>query len=120
MPLEKSLNSFTGQNGEKRLNCAQSVINGFRAEFSVPEKTVQEFAAFGGGRAPEGVCGAFYAAKTMLEKSGDVAGAKELQTIFEQSAGSLVCREIRANRRLSCRGCVETCARVLDTVKSAE
>lgn len=112
MSLEKAVASYMGQDG-KRLNCAQSVVNGFREEFGVPEKKVEEYAAFGRGNAPDGVCGAYYAAKTLLEKHG--LNTDKLEQTFCESAGSLKCREIRANRKLTCRGCVETCAKVLDS-----
>lgn len=52
---------------EDNLNCAQSVLKYFDA----PAAQIAEFKAFGGGRAPEGLCGALYAAKACSATTGN-------------------------------------------------
>ena len=37
----------------ERLNCAQSILKGYQDEFEIPEEQINEFRAFGGGRAEE-------------------------------------------------------------------
>ena len=99
---------FTGKHG-RRLNCAQSVAETFRDRFPLDEKKSAILGACGGGMAPEGLCGAFYAAKCLLDHHFPhrvEEGMKELHSV----AGSLKCREIKALKKLPCVGCVEKAA----------
>lgn len=113
MSLEKAVSNFTGQNGA-RMNCAQSVLSGFKEEFDISEDRLREFQKYGGGRAPGGACGAFYAAKTILESSGGEGKTCELEKAFMDCANSTKCREIKMNGRLSCLGCVQKASEFLD------
>jgi hypothetical protein len=115
MSFEKAISSYTGKNGERRMNCAQSIVNGFKDECNILPDTIYEFQNYGGGRAPGGLCGAYYAAKTLLESSKVKDKIQELEQDFINDAGSVKCREIRQNRRLNCLGCVEKSSRYLDT-----
>ena len=108
MPINKAKNYYLGK-GSTRLNCAQSVIKAFQEHFGYDDKLVAEFLACGGGRAPGGVCGAYFAAKHLLQKK-DPAKLTEFDNWFLEKAGSLQCREIREKRQLSCLGCVEKAA----------
>lgn len=114
MSLEKAVSSFTGKNGI-RMNCAQSVLNGFKEEFKISGDKLIEFQKYGGGRAPDGACGAFYAAKTILESSGGEGKIEELEKTFMDCANSTKCREIKMNNCLSCLGCVEKASLFLDS-----
>lgn len=67
MPINKAKNHYLGK-GTPRLNCAQSVIKAFQEHFGYDDKTVAEFLACGGGNAPSGVCGAYYAARASFRK----------------------------------------------------
>jgi hypothetical protein len=106
---------YLGLNGNRRHNCAQAVIAGFKEEFSLSNDLVAKFAAHGGGKAPEGYCGALYAAQYILknknpseiEKSGDV---------FIKAAGSTKCKEIRSMKKLSCLSCVEMAAEIIENI----
>lgn len=113
MSLEKAVSSYTGQNGV-RMNCAQSVLNGFKEEFNISEDKIKEFQNYSGGRAPGGLCGALYAAKTILESRNNEKKFEELEKEFTSCAGSTKCKEIRMNRCLSCSGCVEKVSEFLD------
>lgn len=84
---------------EKRYNCAQSVLK----LHAVEEEKVDEFKAFGGGRAPEGVCGALHAALDLLHPDTH----EEVRSEFKEHAGSEKCREIRQLGKLSCLECVK-------------
>ncbi len=104
---------FLGKKGPHRLNCALAVAETFRERFPLDEKTAKLLATCGGGMAPDGYCGAFYATKCILERhfperSGEAMG------LLHASAGSLECREIKALKKLPCIGCVEKAAEVIE------
>lgn len=116
MSVTKAKAYYNDRTGPKKLNCAQAVIAGFRDEFGLDENAVQAFAAFGSGRAPEGECGAMYAAKFIL-KGDHQEKIDECRDIFISKAGSVKCKEIRQFNKLPCLGCVETAAEFIDKVK---
>ena len=47
-------------------NCSQSVAAGYFQKTGQGEEYIEKFSGFGGGRAPEGYCGALYAAMQIL------------------------------------------------------
>jgi len=103
---------FLGKKGPSKLNCARSVAETFRERFPLDEKTAMSLAACGGGMAPEGYCGAFYAARCILEQYFPQHSAEGLERL-RVSAGSLKCREIKALKKLPCVGCVEKAAEII-------
>jgi len=107
MPINKAKNIFLGRDGEKRQNCAQSVLSAFKQEMNIGEELINLAKAYGGGRAPDGICGAYWAAKLIIEKYCCPEKAKEFEEFFNNQADSLLCKEIRKNKKLSCLGCVE-------------
>ena len=82
-----------------KLSCCQSVIAGVNG---IEDATIPNYAKFGGGQAPEGWCGAAYAAK-LLKPDMEEAIIKR----FVEEAGSVKCREIRSLNKLACQGCVK-------------
>ncbi|MCX8129613.1 MAG: C-GCAxxG-C-C family protein [Clostridia bacterium] len=112
MSISRAKNYYLGQNGSNRMNCAQAVICAFKENFNLKDELIELFRAYGGGNAPDGLCGAFFAAKYILEnnKSDDYI---ELEKFFIEHAGSLKCRDIKGLRKLSCVGCVEKSAEFL-------
>lgn len=115
MPVNTAKNHYLGKDGYKRMNCAQSVISAFKEKFDLSTEIIESFRAYGAGRAPEGLCGAFYAARYILEKSA-ADKSTELEKYFLDQAGAVKCHEIRAGKKLSCIGCVEKCAEFLEKV----
>jgi hypothetical protein len=108
MPVNKAKNHYLGKT-QPRLNCAQAVIKAFEERFGINEATFKKFASYGGGGAPEGLCGAYCAARHLIEiRSPDKV--KEFEDFFLAQAGSLKCTEIRKDKKLSCLGCVEKAA----------
>lgn len=107
MPVETAKNYYLGKAGYKRMNCAQSVVCAFKEKFKLDDNTVESFGSYGAGNAPGGLCGAFYAAKCILEKYAAAGKLSELETLFLEQAGSVKCNDIRKARKLSCLGCVE-------------
>jgi len=119
MSIEHAQDHYTGRNGRRKLNCAQSVATAFQARYGLPEAVVAGLAACGGGRAPGGECGAFYAARVALEREhADRIGTCE--AAFAGKAGSTRCKEIRSLKRLPCPACVSTAAEILDSVRPVE
>ena len=96
-----------------RLNCAQSVLHAWREVFGNTAITVPELKPFGAGRAPEGLCGAIYAACLLA-----LDRAEELKAAFAAGIGSLYCKEIRAAKTHSCAECVAEAAEMLAGARS--
>ncbi|MFZ5802404.1 MAG: hypothetical protein ACOY3K_04755 [Candidatus Omnitrophota bacterium] len=112
MSLEKAKNHFLGKDGHVRLNCARAVAEAFRNIFSPEPALLEHLAVSSGGRAPDGYCGAFYAAKRLL--GPEDPRLAECEASFVKTAGSVKCREIKALKKLPCVGCVEIAARSLE------
>ena len=85
----------------KTHNCAQSVAAGCGRE-----DLVESLKACGGGKAPEGCCGALYAALLLSPEERHPA----LKEAFRNKVGSAVCKEIRAAGKTPCAKCVEIAA----------
>ncbi|MFA7230136.1 MAG: hypothetical protein WC071_02585, partial [Victivallaceae bacterium] len=51
---------------EENFNCAQAVLKFFEDHPSVTVQDIADYKAWGGGRAPEGVCGAIFATGKIL------------------------------------------------------
>lgn len=99
---------FLFRKGKK--NCAEAVAGAWQ---KVAEKDLEEaenLSKCGSGRAPQGLCGAFYAALLV----SDEGKKDELTDRFADAAGSLLCGEIRSMRKLSCTACVELAASLLE------
>ncbi len=89
----------------KTHNCAQSVAAGCeRADLTA------ELQAAGGGRAPEGRCGALFAALllTPAEKHAEIIAE------FTACAGAETCREIKTVHHFPCAKCVELGAELVE------
>lgn len=106
MPVSTAINYFLGKEGFKCMNCAQAVLCAFKEKFDLGEDVFEAHKGYGSGLAPEGLCGAVYAAKHILGRI-DAAKVKDFEAYFLQHAGALNCREIRNVKKLSCVGCVE-------------
>ena len=113
MSIIKTREHYLGINGNKKHNCAQAVIAGFKDKFSLDDELVAKFAAYGGGKTPEGYCGALYASRHILKNANSVEIGKITED-FIKTAGSDKCKEIRAMKKLTCLGCVEKAAEILE------
>jgi hypothetical protein len=108
---EKALRYFRGV---EQYNCAQAILKAFQDEYGIPQKKIDEFAAFGGGRAKEGVCGALFAGQEIFDED---TRKQSLERAFSNAAGSSKCREIRKMNQLSCGECVELTAELLEKMQ---
>ncbi|MDR1699170.1 MAG: C-GCAxxG-C-C family protein [Prevotellaceae bacterium] len=91
-------------------NCAQSILKGFQAELNIPESRVAEFKAYGGGRVPEGICGALYAANILLSEQGK----KSVNGEFAIKVGAIHCLNIKKEARTSCKDCVKIADKLVE------
>ena len=78
----------------EKLNCAQSILKGFQKEFNISEQEIEDYRAWGGGRAEGGVCGAVFAADRLLRQIGMDWVAEE----FKHVTGSLLCTYIKEKK----------------------
>ncbi len=92
-----------------RLNCAQSVLHAWREVFGESAITLADLKPAGAGRAPDGLCGAIYAACQLAPNR-----AEELKAAFAVRLGSLYCKEIRAAKKHPCSDCVAEAAELLE------
>jgi hydroxypyruvate isomerase len=114
MRVQQALDYFLGKK-EKRLNCAQAIARAYQDVCTLHDTTIEQLRHAGNGRAPEGLCGAFYAAKLLLEISNPEK-YPQLEVDFFQKARSFKCQEIRKSKTLSCTECVQTCAFFLQEI----
>jgi len=93
----------------ENLNCAQVVLDAWQRATRLDVAMVEEYRAFGGGRAPEGECGALYAACQAVP-----ATAASMRTAFAQKAGSGHCLTLKRELRFPCKECVGLAAELLE------
>ena len=84
-------------------NCAQAVADGCGA----PADILDAMKVCGGGKAPDGLCGALHAAVTLFPDR-----AEEIKSKFAETVGGIRCREIKTGPKTPCPVCVETAARL--------
>lgn len=104
--MNKALELFTAT--PRMHNCAQSVACGLGRDDLYGKLSV-----CGGGRAPEGRCGALHAA--MLVAGG--AREEEIRKRFAAELGSEKCAELKKTLLVPCAKCVETAALLAETAK---
>lgn len=100
--MNKALELFTAS--PRLHNCAQAVVAGCGRE-----DLNDEMKNFGGGRAPEGLCGAVFGAMACVGEDKKAQVKEE----FEALLGSGKCRELKANG-VPCTKCVETAANLAE------
>jgi hypothetical protein len=99
----------------ERLNCAQSVLAAWRDISGDGSIVLSDSKPFGGGRAPDGLCGALYAACIIAP-----AKAEQLKSRFAARMGSLYCKELRAAKIHPCEACVAQAAELLELHKKTD
>jgi hypothetical protein len=99
----------TFRQAPQRLNCAQAVLHAFQEATGKTNFALADFKPLGGGRAPDGLCGALHAACAVVPDK-----AERLKSRFAARLGSVFCRELRAARRHPCEVCVSHAADLLE------
>jgi hypothetical protein len=89
MSRKKSVEYFHVQ--PENLNCAQAILKGFQKEFDITEQEIEEYRAWGGGRAEGGTCGALFSAERLLRQVGKGSVVRQ----FSQRTGGTLCSEIK-------------------------
>ena len=84
-------------------NCAQTVCAAFGRE-----DLLEDMKACGGGRAPEGTCGALYGAMQVAPELADV-----LKADFCAATGATECNKLKSECRVPCQTCVQTASELL-------
>ncbi len=115
MIRELAVNHFTGKNGCRALNCAQTILYIFKGRFIfISEPVIDDFKKMGVGKAPGGECGMVYASKYILLNSGRTNEIMEFERFFTDFAGSLKCSDISKKKRTFCTLCIKETAVYLD------
>lgn len=92
-------------------NCAQAVALAWKSKVQPEADHHARFSGSGGGRAPEGLCGALHAA---CELAGEPKKEILKEKFRQKAAGHITCRDIRRNRAMPCADCVATAAELLE------
>ncbi|MBO4804686.1 MAG: redox-active protein [Paludibacteraceae bacterium] len=111
MEKERECSAVYFHRPPESLNCAQSIMKGFQKEFQVSDAEIEEFRAWGGGRAEGGLCGALFAADTLLKRRG----LGSIASGFEKRVGYKTCKEIKG-KACSCPDCVRIADELLSEV----
>jgi hypothetical protein len=96
---------------QKGVNCAQAIAKAWQQISGQKEELADQMSMCGHGKAPQGLCGALYAAQII---SGKESAAKIASRFAEAADGSITCREIRSGKKLSCPECVKLAGTLLD------
>ena len=96
--VEQALSSF-----RQPYNCAQTICAAFGRE-----DLLEEMKLCGGGRAPEGTCGALYGAMQVAPER-----AESLRAAFCAATGAFQCSHLKGELRVPCQTCVKTAAELL-------
>ncbi|MBQ0051062.1 MAG: hypothetical protein KBT11_03240 [Treponema sp.] len=89
-------------------NCAQAVANKYSSMYNEND-IVSSYAPYVGGRAPDGLCGALFAAKEAVPEH-----AQEIEAEFIKICGASTCRQIKAESKTSCHVCVDTADQLVE------
>ena len=85
-------------------NCAQKVAYARGAS----ESEISSLSSMGGGRAPDGLCGALYSA---LHFSPE-ASREGVRAAFQEKLGAIRCRDLKA-KGVPCPTCIATAIEIL-------
>lgn len=84
-----------------KMNCAQAILKGFQQEFGISDLEIEEYKAWGGGRAEGGVCGTVFAARRLVNPLGNMNVDEE----FKKVNGTIYCKELKGSK-IPCTRCV--------------
>lgn len=107
MSKEKSLALF--RTPPHNYNCAQTIAAGFGRE-----DLIESLKPCGGGRAPEGLCGAIYAATELAPPERRAA----MLEAFRAKNGAVTCRSLKQEFRVPCPQCVAVAGELLEQVRT--
>lgn len=97
-------------------NCAQAIFKAFQDEYQITNNQIVELAKYGNGKAPNGYCGAYYAAMELIKDKPDLKN--EFTKRFREKSDHLTCFDIRFNYTMSCKNLVKLAANLLNEIDS--
>ena len=106
--IEQALSTF--RQPPYMYNCAQTVCAAFGRE-----DLLEEMKVCGGGRAPEGTCGALYGAMQVAPEK-----AEEIKAAFCGVTGATQCNQLKSEKKVACQTCVQTAAEILTKIFEAK
>lgn len=89
-------------------NCAQAIAYKW-ARLYADADIVEHYAPYVGGRAPEGYCGALYAAMQACPDQAD-----RIKRAFASRCGALHCHDIKSAARTPCEVCVDVADKLVE------
>ena len=101
--MSKALELFTAL--PKMHNCAQAVVCGCGRS-----NLYDEMSANGGGRAPDGICGALYGALQLLPAEKRALAQED----FLREFGAVECVKLKQELHVPCTACVESGASLVE------
>ncbi|ELP91899.1 hypothetical protein EIN_398290 [Entamoeba invadens IP1] len=110
---KKSISDTCGEiHANHEGNCAMSVTLGYsRVTGKNYDTLLAQCKGYGGGHAPEGYCGALYAA---MQIAGPEKEEEVKKKFMETSKGCIKCKEIRGGNIIPCNTCVRTAAAAIE------
>lgn len=92
-----------------RHNCAQCIVYKWNKLFENNAQFIEASQGYGVGRAPEGMCGALYAAINALPNHKD-----EILSDFKAKNGALTCKELKQELGVPCPTCVDVADELIE------
>ena len=93
-------------------NCAQAIFKAFQDDFNITNDQIVEWAKYGNGKAPNGYCGAYFAALELIKDHPELS--EEFTRRFQEKSDHLTCFDIRFNYSMSCKNLVRLSANLLN------
>lgn len=82
-------------------NCTQAIHKSQQEYTQLSDEDIElYYRPMGGGKAPQGMCGALYAIHTLA--GDDKTLVERLTSLFAERAGGISCRELKGKCGLSC------------------
>lgn len=97
-------------------NCAQAIFKAFQDEYQITNNQIVELAKYGNGKAPNGYCGAYFAALELIKDKPELKD--EFTKRFQEKSDHLTCFDIRFNYTMSCKNLVKLAANLLNEIDS--
>jgi hypothetical protein len=98
---------------KKGNNCAQTVFYYFQDEHGHTDEKIKSHYVNGGGRAPNNLCGALYAAQELLKEQEKENMISELNKQFNENIGGITCSDIRGNNLAPCIVCKDVAIKIV-------
>ena len=94
-----------------RWNCAQAVLHACQETGKAQHLAIEDFRQSGGGKAPQGECGALFAACQAAPEKAD-----EIREAFLSQNGATTCHDLKKIHRVPCEQSVGSASAILEGV----